>query len=164
METILRAEADVELIGLLGLGEEICSRITKASPDVVLIVDEDSQREAITNLTFAILEAHPNLPIIRAGLTENVARVHSTHILPARGTDLIETIRSLPVGDHAENPRASCMARLDRTRRRNRTFDLHQRGLLSRQPDGGPRNVGVLRRVVDVGVDDRNGNRLMTRR
>ncbi|MCK6584347.1 MAG: hypothetical protein L6Q49_14720 [Anaerolineales bacterium] len=96
VERILRAETDVELVGPWGLGEEICSRITEASPDVVLIVDDASQSEASATLTSAIMEAHPKLPIIRAGLTENVVRVHSTHILPARGTDLIETIRNLP--------------------------------------------------------------------
>ncbi|MEO8355116.1 MAG: hypothetical protein ABI621_04315 [Chloroflexota bacterium] len=96
METVLRAEADVELIGPWDLGGEACSRITEASPDVVLIVDDDSQSEAGADLTSAIMEAHPQLPIIRARLTENVVRVHSTHILPARGTDLIETIRNLP--------------------------------------------------------------------
>ncbi len=96
METILRAEADVELVGPWGLEEGICSRITEAIPDVVLIVDNDSQSEAGGNLTSAIMEAHPNLPIIRARLTENVVRVYWTHILPARGADLVELIRNLP--------------------------------------------------------------------
>ena len=103
VETILRAEADVELIGPWGLGEEVCSKITEASPSVVLIVDDDSQSEACARLTSAIMEAHPKLPIIRAGLTENVVRVHSTHILPARGTDLIATIRNLPETGNPSN-------------------------------------------------------------
>jgi DNA-binding NarL/FixJ family response regulator len=97
METVLRAEADVELIGPWDLGEEVCSRIAAASPDAVLIVEDDSQSERGANLTSAIMEAYPELPIIRARLSENVVRIHSTHILPARGTDLIETIRNLPV-------------------------------------------------------------------
>lgn len=102
MEGILRAaEADVELIGPWGLGEEVCSRITEASPNVVLIVDEDSQSEVSASLTSTIMEAYPKLPIMRGGMTENVVRVYSTHILPARGTDLIETIRNLPVASEA---------------------------------------------------------------
>lgn len=96
MEKILRAETDVELVGPWGWGEDICQRITEASPDVVLIADEDSQSEAAATLTSAIMEKNPNLPIIRAGLTENVVRVHSTHVLPASGADLLETIRNLP--------------------------------------------------------------------
>lgn len=104
MENILRAEADVELIGPWDLGEDVCSRIPAANPSVVLIVSEDSQSEANASLTSAIMEAHPKLPIIRAGLTENVVRVYSTHILPARGTDLLETIRNLPVASKAGDP------------------------------------------------------------
>ncbi|MBI5824552.1 MAG: response regulator transcription factor [Chloroflexi bacterium] len=106
METVLRAEADVELIGPWEPGEEVCPRITEASPDVVVIVNEDSQSEASANLTSVIMEAYPNLPIIRAGLTENVVRVHSTHILPARGTDLLETIRNLPEIKNPSNERS----------------------------------------------------------
>jgi len=97
IERILRSEVDVEVIGPWPLGPRVCRRIIKVTPDVVLIVAEDSQSEASVNLTSAIMEAYPELPIIRAGLTENVVRVHSTHILPARGTDLIETIRDLPL-------------------------------------------------------------------
>lgn len=104
MEGILRAaESDVELIGPWDLGEEVCARITEARPSVVLIVDDDSQSEAGARLTSALMESYPKLPIIRAGLTENIARVYSTHILPARGTDLLETIRNLPVADEAGN-------------------------------------------------------------
>ena len=97
MEKILRAEADVELVGPWGWGEDICQRITEANPDVVLIADEDSRSEAAATLTSAIMEKNPNLPIIRAGLTENVVRVHSTHVMPASGADLLETIRNLPI-------------------------------------------------------------------
>lgn len=96
IENILRSKEDVELIGSWGLEEDICQKIAAASPDVVLIVDDDSQGEAGTNLTTAIMETYPNLSIIRARLTENVVRVHSTHILPASGADLLETIRNLP--------------------------------------------------------------------
>lgn len=97
IETVLRAAEHVELIGPWRLGTDVCLKITKVSPDVVLIVDTDSQSEDSANLTSIIMRAHPRLPVIRAGLTENVVRVHSTHIVPARGTDLIETIRNLPI-------------------------------------------------------------------
>jgi len=96
LERILRAEDDLELIGPWRLEAEVCRGIAAVSPDVVLIVDAISQNEAIANLISLLMDAYPKLPIIRAGLTENVVRIHSTQILPARGTDLIETIRSLP--------------------------------------------------------------------
>lgn len=97
MEMILRAEADVELIGPWDVEGDVCQQIPEARPHVVVIVEEDSQSERTAHLTAAIIERHPELSIIRAGLTENVFRVFSTHSVPARGTDLIETIRSLPV-------------------------------------------------------------------
>ncbi len=105
LEMVLRAAGDVELIGPWE-GEEVCARIAEADPSVVLIVDEDSQRESSARLTSAIMETYPHLPIIRAGLTENVVRVISTHILPARGTDLMETIRSLPGTGKPSNERS----------------------------------------------------------
>ncbi len=106
MERILRAEANVELIGPWELGEEVGSRIDEADPNVILIVDEDSHSEASAELTSDIMKTHPHLPIIRAGLTENLVRVHWTHILPARGTDLIETIRNLPAAGKPSSERS----------------------------------------------------------
>lgn len=96
METILRAAADVELVGPWELGEEVCQRIAEARPNVVVIADEESQEEVVAHLTSAIIEQYPELSVIRAGLNENVFRVFSTHTLLARGADLLETIRNLP--------------------------------------------------------------------
>lgn len=106
VETILRAEGDMELIGPWSFGDEICQRIPGASPNVVLIVDVDSQSEAGANLAAAIMEKFPSLPIIRMGLTENMVRVYSTNILPARRTDLIETIRNLPAAGISSSERS----------------------------------------------------------
>ena len=103
METILRAESDVELIGPWGLGEEVCARITETSPSVIVIVDNDTRMEETTSLVSAIMDTHPELPIIRVGLNENTFRVVSTHMLPARSTDLLETIRNLPEAGSLSN-------------------------------------------------------------
>ncbi len=104
IEGILRATEDVELIGPWDLGEDVCARIADASPDAVLIVDEDSQSESGARLTSAVMASYPKLHIVRAGLTENLVRVYSTHILPARGSDLLETIRNLPAVSEAGDP------------------------------------------------------------
>ncbi len=96
METILRAAEDVELIGPWELGEDVCQRITEVRPNVVVIADEESQEEAVAHLIASIIEQFPELSVIRAGLNENVFRLFSTHTLPARGADLLETIRNLP--------------------------------------------------------------------
>jgi DNA-binding NarL/FixJ family response regulator len=98
METILRAADGVELIGPWDMNEDVCARIGEVQPDVVVVVaDEDIRGEESTRLTAAIIEQYPELPVIRANLSENVVRIFSTHILPARGTDLLETIRNLPI-------------------------------------------------------------------
>lgn len=96
LENVLRAADDVELIGPWKLQEDICCRIAETHPHVVIVADEDPQSDAVTHLTTAIIEAYPDLSVIRAGLTENVFRVSTTHLLPASGADLLETIRGLP--------------------------------------------------------------------
>lgn len=103
METILRAAEDVELIGPWVLGEDVCQRIGEACPNIVVIADEESQNEAVARLTASVLEQYPDLSVIYTGLNENVFRVFSTHTLPARGADLLETIRNLPPMDFDGN-------------------------------------------------------------
>ena len=95
MEMILRAEKDVELVGPWNLGDkDICERLVEASPSVVVIADENLQSEVAAELTKSIIEQCPNLSVIRTGLSENVLRIVSTHTLPARGDNLLETIRT----------------------------------------------------------------------
>ena len=97
MEMVLRAALDVELVGTWVLDEDVCQRIAQARPNVVVIADEEVQDETVTRLTSAIIEQYPELSVIRAGLYENVFRIFSTHTLPARRADLLETIRHLPI-------------------------------------------------------------------
>lgn len=104
LETILRAAEDVELIGPWDLGEDVCQRIAEVHPSAVIVANENPQNDEIAYLTSTIIEQYPELSVIRAGLTENVVRVFSTHLLPARGTDLLETIRNLPVASEMGNP------------------------------------------------------------
>jgi DNA-binding NarL/FixJ family response regulator len=103
METILRAESDMELVGPWNLGDQdICGRLYGAHPAVVVIADENLQSEAATELTQSIIERYPELTVIRTALNDNVFRTFSTHTLPARGADLLDTIRG-------------CVARPDET-------------------------------------------------
>lgn len=103
MESILRAESDMELVGPWNLGDQdICGRLHEARPAVVVIADENLQSEAATELTQSIIERYPELTVIRTSLNDNVFRTFSTHTLPARGADLLDTIRG-------------CVARTDET-------------------------------------------------
>lgn len=90
----MRAEKEVELIGPWNLGDrDICERLAEVSPSVIVIADENLQSESAAELTKAIIEQHPEISVIRTALNDNVFRIFSTHTLPARGEDLLETIR-----------------------------------------------------------------------
>ena len=95
METILRAEKDVELIDPWNLGnKDIAERLIEVSPSVVVIVDENLQSETTAELTKVIIEGHPEVSVILTALDENVFRIFSTYTLPARGDSLLEIIRA----------------------------------------------------------------------
>lgn len=95
METILRTEKDVELVGPWNLGDQdICERLIEVSPSVIVIADENLQSEVAADLTKTIIEQHPEISVIRTALNENVFRIFSTHTLPARGEDLLDSIRT----------------------------------------------------------------------
>jgi DNA-binding NarL/FixJ family response regulator len=95
MESLLRSESEVELIGPWDLSDpELVRRLNEAQPSVVVIADETLQGEIAAALTGALIEHNLELSVIRTGLDENVFRIFSTHLLPARGADLRETIRT----------------------------------------------------------------------
>ncbi len=94
MEMILRAEKGIELVGPWNLSERnIFQRLLEEQPALVVIADENLQSEAAAELTKSVVEQCPELSVIRTGLSENVFRIVSTHILPASGNGLLETIR-----------------------------------------------------------------------
>lgn len=95
METILRTETNVELVGSWNLNDpQISDQIQETQPSVVIIADETIYSETATKLTQSILEQYPDLSVVRTGLNENVFRIFSSYTVPARGADLLETIRS----------------------------------------------------------------------
>ena len=95
METILRAGDEMELVGSWNLHEpEICRRLLDVQPSVIVIADESLHNETATELTRSMIEQIPELSVIRIGLSENIFRIFSTYTLPARGSDLLEAIRT----------------------------------------------------------------------
>ena len=64
------------------------SATAEVKPSVVVIADENLQSETAAELTKSIIEQYSELSVIRAGLSENVLRIFSTHTLPARGDRL----------------------------------------------------------------------------
>lgn len=97
LETILRRDDNLEMIGPIEASEEnINSRLLELRPDAVIIVDEGETKMSLSYLTAAILQEFPSLPVIRAGLEQNIFRVFSAHTLPARSSDLVDAILNLP--------------------------------------------------------------------
>ena len=97
LETILRRDDQMELLGPIEASEEnINMRLRELRPDAVIVVDEGETKMSVSYLTAAILQEFPSLPVIRAGLEQNIFRVFSAHTLPARSSDLVEAILNLP--------------------------------------------------------------------
>ncbi len=107
LETVLRAAEDLELIGPWNMNDPICERIAEFQPHVVIIADENAQSEAATHLTTAIIEQYPDLSVVRVRLSENVFRVFSAHLLPARGPELLEAVRGLPAPEEKKTQEAA---------------------------------------------------------
>ncbi len=97
LETILRRDGNLELLGPLDPSQaDVESQLREWHPDAVVIVDQGAADMNVSHLIAAILQQFPTLPVIRAGLEHNVFRVFSAHTLPARSSDLVEAILSLP--------------------------------------------------------------------
>ena len=114
METILRANSDIELIGSWNLNDpNVPRQLLEANPSVVVIADENLQSEAAAEMTKLIVERHPDLSVIRTGLSENVLRVFSTHTRSARGSNLFDTIRECALQNLEANERNTLKLEMD---------------------------------------------------
>lgn len=95
VESVLRCATELELVGPWSLEEGISSRIPEASPEVVVIADQDPTNEKALHLATTLMEQYPDMPVICTGLSQNMFRVFSTRTLPARSTDLLDSILAL---------------------------------------------------------------------
>lgn len=95
LEHILRNAADVELIGTWNFEDTILSHLAEQMPDLLVMTEEEPPGDQATVLTAKILETFPDLPIIRVTLAQNVFRVYTSRMLPARRRDLIDVIQML---------------------------------------------------------------------
>lgn len=96
LEHTLNTAQDVDLIGSWTLDNRVLTRLSKDTPDILMIAEEEPPSEKVVRLTAQILEAFPNLPIIQVTLARNELRIYTSQTLPARSVDLIDLIRHLP--------------------------------------------------------------------
>lgn len=95
LEHILANARDVELIGTWNFADVTVPHLAEKTPDLLVMTDGEFPMEQSTVLTAKILEFLPDLPIIRVALEQNVFRVYTSRILPARQTDLLDVINLL---------------------------------------------------------------------
>jgi len=98
---LLSTLEDVILIGPRDLGSFALTDLVADAPDAVLFAGQEDDYATINSLMIEIWKHYPDLPVIQVGLAANdanhIVRVYTSHTLPARSADLIETIRSLPI-------------------------------------------------------------------
>ena len=95
LEHILMNARDVELIGAWDFADVTIPYLAEQTPDLLVMTEDELPHEQSTVLTAKILESLPDLPIIRVALEQNVIRVYTSRMLPARQADLIDVIHLL---------------------------------------------------------------------
>jgi len=96
LQRVLGAMDDFTLVGPLALERFDLDSLAEHAPDVVLLAGQEDDDPAIGACVLLILQHAPDVPVIQVGLSgHNVVRVYTSHTLPARSADLIDTIRAL---------------------------------------------------------------------
>lgn len=95
LEHILSNLEDVELVGCWTLDDTVLSRLSGQDLDLLIFAEADSPGEQVTQLTAQLLDACPNLSIVRVALARRDLRIYSSQSVPARSTDLIDLIHHL---------------------------------------------------------------------
>ena len=96
LQAILSGEEDVELIGPWQPERQMLAQVVEAAPDVIIVAEEDKVAATTAALTAEILAQCPSIPVIRVGLAHSVVQLYTSSTLPARSSDLMRAIRSLP--------------------------------------------------------------------
>ena len=97
LEHILSQLEDVQLTGAWPLDDQVLAHCAEQLPDLVLIADDEPCDQQASGVTSGLLEAHPNLPIIRVKMDCNILLIYTSQAVPASVADLIEAIRRAPV-------------------------------------------------------------------
>lgn len=96
LANVLGTMDDVVLIGPRAASGCTLADVRASAPDVVLFAAQETDDPVTNALLVQILQHVPDLPVIQVGLAESTAiHVYTSHTLPARSADLIETIRKL---------------------------------------------------------------------
>jgi hypothetical protein len=98
LEHTLSNLADVELVGCWTLDDSVLPRLLNQEIDLVIFAEADTPGEQVSRLTADLLDACPNLSIVRVALGRKDLRIYSSQSVPARTTDLVDLIHHLSRG------------------------------------------------------------------
>lgn len=96
LDYVLSQMEDVEVSGCPPMADQVLKRCAEQPHDLVLIADDRANNQQASAVMSSLLEAYPNLPIIRIKLEPNVLLYYNPEALPARVDDLIKVIRQVP--------------------------------------------------------------------
>lgn len=97
LEHILSKLSDVEIVGAWVFDSDIVERLSSCAPDVMLLAEEGPPTDRLDCLAAQVLEAFPQVPLIRVKLSQDTVHIYTSRTFPARSVDLIEAIRRLPI-------------------------------------------------------------------
>lgn len=97
LEHILNSLEDVQVIGPWQPDEHTLADCINQSPDLVIISENEICVETGNQLTTQLLEAIPNLTVIRIKPDSKFLLAYTSQTIPARVADLIDAIRHLPL-------------------------------------------------------------------
>ncbi len=97
LQNLLGEKEDLIVIGPRAVAGFTLSDLGDCMPDAVLLAEQEAESASVSALLLQILQHVPDLPVIQIDLSgTNIVRIYTSHTRPARSTDLIDTIRSLP--------------------------------------------------------------------
>lgn len=97
LQNLLGEKEDLTVIGPCAVAGFTLADLGECIPDVVLLAEQEIDNASVSALLLQILQHVPDLPVIQIDLSgKNIVRIYTSHTRPARSTDLIDTIRSLP--------------------------------------------------------------------
>jgi DNA-binding NarL/FixJ family response regulator len=94
LAAILNQESEIDLLGPWVLDSHSMKRIAQTNAEVVLIAEDESRD--VSDFITQVLQTYPSLPVIRTALGDQQVHLYTSASLPARRSDLLGILRTLP--------------------------------------------------------------------
>ena len=94
LELLLRNASDIEVVGSVASGDDLCAAVKQTAPDVVVLAGEHPESADMRTLTALLMEHFPDPRMIQTGPEKATLRVIAAQSWPASSLDLISAIRA----------------------------------------------------------------------